>query len=152
MNKLKIMMLISILLTMVSLGYFYLSSLKWDHFILMIAYPVLSIISIKLDNIGNSNQYYYFSVYFILFLILSLFNLNSMIELLVLLSFYGIGRTVKIPLITMMTMLLLGVYVFTAHSRYTFDLGCLICLLGLLIKFKHTGIGMIDGNSRGPFI
>ncbi|MFQ9924145.1 MAG: hypothetical protein ACLRVU_11570 [Beduini sp.] len=51
-----------------------------------------------------------------------------------------------------MIFLLLNVYIFTNFSPYTFDLGCLICMLGLMLSFKNTGLAIIDANKQGPII
>lgn len=150
-NKQKILMLVSVLLFLVLIVYFYLYRLQWDHFLLIFAFPIILIISIKLDKIKHSHRYYYI-VYFVFFLLFSIFNKHVLANLLILLSFYLIGRAIKIPLLSIIIILLVNVYIFTDYSHYTFDLGCFICLLGLLFKFENTGIDIIDINKSGPFI
>lgn len=133
------------------ISYFNLSNLNWDHYLLMIAFNIISIITIKQNKLKYL-QWYYYNAYFMIFLLLSLFKTTSLINLLVLISFYIVGKLAKIPLLTIVIILLLSVYIFTNFSPYTFDLGCLICMLGLLFKFKNTGIAIIDDNKQGPFI
>lgn len=151
MNKQKTIILFCLLFSLVFISYFNLFYLNWDHYLLMIAFSILSIITIKQNKLKHLHWYYY-NAYFTIFLLLSLFKTPPLINLLVLISFYVIGRLSKIPLLTIMIILLSSVYIFTDFSPYTFDLGCLICILGLRFNFKNTGLAIIDDNKQGPFI